>query len=116
MQEQSSVSLGEQPHSPKTRKNIKSIISNFSKKILEIPGVLQVSVYESHNNPDVYVVYNSKTREARHEIYLLAQNILLTDPDNPMDFHTINLNDFDPGEWPRIIPHDAIRVYKKRAD
>ncbi len=95
------------------RQTAGGFISKFAQQTLKIPSVVQISICESNNSPDVYVVFNSKDKETRFKIYSLAQEILLTDPDKPMDFHTINLSDFDQSNWQFIIPRDAIAVYKK---
>ncbi len=88
-------------------------ISEFVEKISEIPEVQQVSIYNESGYPDIYVVFNSKDKVIRLKIYALARDILLKDPDNPVDFHTINLGDFDESGWRSIIPRDATVIYTK---
>lgn len=112
MQEQSQVSLSRKRPSKAKRDNTNTLLK-FSQQVLNIPEVIQVSICESDNNPDVFVIYNSKQKDTRFKIYDLAQSLLLTDLDNPMDFHTINLDDYEKNKWESIIPHETFAVYKK---
>jgi hypothetical protein len=88
----------------------RSLYLEFAAKVSKIPEVTKICFRDENNYRDVFVIFNSKNEETRNKIYQLAQDVLLTNINEPIDFHTINLSDFEESEWQFIIPTEREKV------
>lgn len=89
------------------------IVSFFAAKVAQMPEVKRVLISQEQGAIDVFTIFNSPNVNVAYGIYDVEQEALLAFPESEIDFHAINLAEYEPKEWPYIIPSDLKRIFQR---
>jgi deoxycytidine triphosphate deaminase len=89
------------------------VVSFFTAKVAQMPEVRQVLISQEHGAIDVFTIINSDEAQREYEIYHLEQETLLSFTEAELDFHTINLIEYDKNSWSSLIPVGAKEVFRR---
>lgn len=88
-----------------------NIVDFFAAKASQMPEVKRVLISQEQGAIDVFTIFDSSDVSVEYGIYDIEQEALLAFPKSEIDFHAINLADYEPKEWPYIIPSDLNEVF-----
>lgn len=90
-----------------------TVIDFFTAKLSQMPEVKRVLISQEQGAIDIFTIFDSTDVNVAYSIYDVEQEALLSFEDAELDFHTINLDDYDQEVWPSLIPSGAKEVFKR---
>jgi len=90
-----------------------NIVDFFCTKVSQMPEVKRVLISQEQGAIDVFTVFNSPDVNVAYSIYDTEQEGLLSFEEAEIDFHTINLADYDQEAWPFLIPSHTKEVFRR---
>jgi len=89
------------------------IINFFTAKVSQMTEVKRVLISQEQGDIDVFTIFNSPDVNVEYAIYDIEQEALLSFEEAELDFHAINLADYDQETWPSLIPSGAKEVLRR---
>lgn len=91
----------------------RNVIRYFADKVRQIPEVKRVLINQVEGAIDVFTIFNSTDVNVAYGIYNIEQEALLSFEEAELDFHTINLADYEQEAWPSLIPSHTKEVFRR---
>ncbi len=88
-----------------------NIVSFFTRKVSQMPEVKRVLISQEEGAIDVFTIFDSPDVNVEYGIYKIEQEALLSFKEDELDFHAINLADYEQEAWPSIVPSGAKEVF-----
>jgi len=88
-----------------------TIVDFFATKVSQMPEVKRVLITQEQGAIDVFTIFDSPDVNVEYGIYDIEQEALLSFEEAELDFHAINLADYEQEAWPYLIPSGAKEVF-----
>lgn len=89
------------------------IVNFFTAKVSQMTEVKRVLISQEQGAIDVFTIFNSPDVNVEYAIYDIEQEALLSFDEAELDFHAINLADYEQEAWPSLIPSGAKEVLRR---
>lgn len=89
------------------------IVNFFTAKVSQMTEVKRVLISQEQGAIDVFTIFNSPDVNVEYAIYDIEQEALLSFEEAELDFHAINLADYEQEAWPCLIPSRAKEVLRR---
>jgi len=90
-----------------------TIVNFFTAKVSQMPEVKQVLISQEQGAIDVFTIFNSTDINVEYGIYDIEQEALLSFEEAELDFHAINLADYEEESWPCLVPSGTKEVFRR---
>lgn len=95
------------------RRSLIEIAKDFATRVAKISQVKKVLLSQERETANIWTVFYSMDPKVRFGIYEVEQEILLSEEETRLDFHTINLADYESQIWSSLIPSGVEVLFER---